>query len=186
MKKGAPCAAGAINDLFVEKEEIVGIVVILFADHVDESGPTVTNANHLITFAERAKCDAADGWIETGNVATSSENADHASLGVDVSHNSRIALSWDAEQEIILFGRAFRKSEGGICLSSIILSPLNSNVKMSPYETGDIHVESEGTATRGCNFPLCEGGPGVCQSRRTARSIAATGATPQSALSARR
>src|SRR3989454_11651706 len=49
---------------------------------------------------------------------------------------------------------------------------------MSPYETGDIHVESEGTATRGCNFPLCEGGPGVCQSRRTARSIAATGATP--------
>src|SRR2546427_3801537 len=75
---------------------------------------------------------------------------------------------------------------GDTCLSSIILSPLNSNVKMSPYETGDIHVESEGTATRGCNFPLCEGGPGVCQSRRTARSIAATGATPQSALSARR
>src|SRR5258707_1382970 len=30
---------------------------------------------------------------------------------------------------------------------------------MSPYETGDIHVESEGTATRGCNFPLCEGEP---------------------------
>src|SRR6266851_176911 len=26
------------------------------------------------------------------------------------------------------------------CLSSIILSPLNGNVKMSPYETGDIHV----------------------------------------------
>jgi hypothetical protein len=32
------------------------------------------------------------------------------------------------------------------CLSSIILSPLNGNVKMSPHETGDIHVESEGTA----------------------------------------
>ncbi len=29
------------------------------------------------------------------------------------------------------------------CLSSIILSPLNGNVKMSPYEIGDIHVESE-------------------------------------------
>src|ERR1700693_3100149 len=32
------------------------------------------------------------------------------------------------------------------CLSSIILSPPNSNVKLSPHETGDIHVESEGTA----------------------------------------
>ena len=32
------------------------------------------------------------------------------------------------------------------CLSSIILSPRNGNVKMSPHETGDIHVESEGTA----------------------------------------
>jgi hypothetical protein len=32
------------------------------------------------------------------------------------------------------------------CLSSIILSPGNGNVKMSPHETGDIHVESEGTA----------------------------------------
>src|SRR5882724_11736838 len=32
------------------------------------------------------------------------------------------------------------------CLSSIILSPLNGNVKMSPHATGDIHVESEGTA----------------------------------------
>ena len=32
-----------------------------------------------------------------------------------------------------------------LCLSSIILSPLNSNVKMSPYETGDLHVESERT-----------------------------------------
>src|SRR2546422_1846715 len=92
----------------------------------------------------------------------------------------------------LLKGREYQKTAARCrvspetCLSSIILSPLNSNVKMSPYETGDIHVESEGTATRGCNFPLCEGGPGVCQSRRTARSIAATGATPQSALSARR
>jgi len=31
------------------------------------------------------------------------------------------------------------------CLSSIILSPLNGNVKMSPYETGDIHVASRVT-----------------------------------------
>ena len=30
----------------------------------------------------------------------------------------------------------------------MILSPPNSNVKMSPHETGDIHVEAEGTGYR--------------------------------------
>ena len=41
------------------------------------------------------------------------------------------------------------------CFSSIILSPLNSNVKMSPHETGDHHVESAGIATSGCYFTMC-------------------------------
>src|SRR5262249_54851367 len=33
------------------------------------------------------------------------------------------------------------------CLSSIILSPLDGNVKMSPHEPGDIHVDPEGIET---------------------------------------
>src|SRR5208283_3012871 len=53
------------------------------------------------------------------------------------------------------------------CLSTIILSPLNGNVKMSPYETGDIHVESEGTAASERNYCLRQGRHGVCQRRRT-------------------
>src|SRR5579863_1974827 len=53
------------------------------------------------------------------------------------------------------------------CLSSIILSPLNGNVKMSPYETGDIHVESEGIAASERNQRMHQGRYGVCQSRRT-------------------
>src|SRR5260370_6854008 len=53
------------------------------------------------------------------------------------------------------------------CLSSIILSPLNGNVKMSPYETGDIHVESEGTAKSERHQRMHQGRYGVCQSRRT-------------------
>src|SRR5580704_7686271 len=53
------------------------------------------------------------------------------------------------------------------CLSSIILSPLNSNVKMSPHETGDIHVESEGTAASERDQRMYQGRHGVCQSRRT-------------------
>ena len=63
------------------------------------------------------------------------------------------------------------------------MSPLNGNVKMSPH--GDIHVESEGTATSGCHRPIGEGEPGVCQSRGAARSVASADQTPQSALSAR-
>src|ERR1035441_8042765 len=43
------------------------------------------------------------------------------------------------------------------CFSSIILSPPNGNVKMSPHERKDIRVESEGTATSERNFQLLEG-----------------------------
>src|SRR5260370_11649097 len=55
----------------------------------------------------------------------------------------------------------------GRCLSSIILSPLNGNVKMSPYETGDISVEPEGTSASDRNQLMHQGRYGVCQSRRT-------------------
>src|ERR1700694_5864004 len=54
----------------------------------------------------------------------------------------------------------------GWCLSSIILSPLNGNVKMSPYEQGNICIEPERAATSGGYFQMREGGVGVCQSRR--------------------
>src|SRR5260221_13985497 len=45
------------------------------------------------------------------------------------------------------------------CLSSIILSPLNCYVKMSPYETGDICIEPERIATSGGDFILPGWGP---------------------------
>src|SRR6267154_914942 len=75
---------------------------------------------------------------------------------------------------------------GGICLSSIILSPLNGYVKMSPYETGDICIEPERIATSGGDFILREGGPGVCQSRLTAQPNASTCQTTQISVTARR
>src|ERR1700680_1745703 len=53
------------------------------------------------------------------------------------------------------------------CLSSIILSPLNGYVKMSPYEQGDICIEPERATTRGSYLQMREGRIGVCQSRRT-------------------
>src|ERR1019366_4930105 len=54
-----------------------------------------------------------------------------------------------------------------LCLSSIILSPLNGYVKMSPYETGDICIEPERIATSGGDFILREGEPGVSQTPPT-------------------
>src|ERR1700675_4891138 len=72
-----------------------------------------------------------------------------------------------------------------LCLSSIILSPLNGNVKMSPHETGDIHVESEGTATSDRHFAMRAREPDMRQSRGAARPIAPACQTAQSALSAR-
>ena len=44
---------------------------------------------------------------------------------------------------------------------------LNGDVKMSPHETGDIHVESEGTAASERDQRMHQGRYGVCQSRRT-------------------
>src|SRR4029077_20821823 len=87
MQESATGAAGAIDNLFIQEKEIVGIVVILLADHVRETGPTVTNADDLVAFADGAKSNRADGRIETGNVAASRENADDTFLGADVSHD---------------------------------------------------------------------------------------------------
>jgi hypothetical protein len=113
VEKSAAGAAGAINGLFVEKKEIVGIVVILLADHIHESGPAVANADDLITLAKRAESDATDGGVETRNVAASGEDADDTFLGVDICHDSRIALSRGVEREIISLGGVFRKRRTG-------------------------------------------------------------------------
>src|SRR4029077_16386774 len=53
------------------------------------------------------------------------------------------------------------------CLGPIILSPLNSPVKMSPHEQGDLRREPERVTTSGGSCCLPEGRDGVCQSRPT-------------------
>src|SRR5216683_7593943 len=73
-----------------------------------------------------------------------------------------------------------------MCLSSIILSPLNGNVKMSPYEQGDICIEPERATTSGGDFQMREGGVGVCQGRRTPVSERAPNQTLEEAFARRR
>src|SRR5258705_794376 len=88
MEEGAARASSAIDDFFGEDLKIFRIVVGLVAHHFDQSAPSVAEADHLVTFAKRAESDAADGGVESGNVAAAGENSDDALLGVDVCHVS--------------------------------------------------------------------------------------------------
>src|ERR1035441_10507818 len=96
----------------------------------------------------------------------------------------RVVAGSDASRTC--YGASTDKSMRPKCLSSIIMSPLNGYVKMSPYETGDICIEPERIATSGCDFILREGGPDVCQSRLTAQPNASTCQTAQIPVTARR
>src|SRR5215472_14148442 len=66
MKKGAAGASRTIDGFFVEQKEIVGVVVVLLADHIHQAGPAVTNADDLIAFAQSAQSNGADGGVEAG------------------------------------------------------------------------------------------------------------------------
>src|SRR5579859_3111363 len=89
MKKSAAGAARAIYSFFVEKEEVVGVVVVLLADHIHQAGPAVANADDLIAFAQGAQRDRADCGIEAGNITASGQYADDPFPGLDVCHVSR-------------------------------------------------------------------------------------------------
>ncbi len=90
---------------------------------------------------------------------------------VDAATGEKSELTPRTGSEKVAYANArFSKDGKGIyftCLSSIILSPPNGNVKMSPYETGDISVEPEGTAPSERDQRMHQGRHGVCQSRRT-------------------
>src|SRR6202050_959826 len=86
MQEASAGAPGAIDEFFVENHKIVGVVVVLLADHVNEAGPAVTDADDLIAFANGAKRDAADRGIEPGNVTTAGEYADDTFLRVYAYH----------------------------------------------------------------------------------------------------
>src|SRR5665213_2132691 len=118
-------------------------------------------------------------------------------LRAEVNNNSRRAgPAWRQIQNACSCARAFQeqtlqstparvKRVFGGCLSSIILSPPNGNVKMSPYETGDIHVESERVAKSGRNQRVHQGRLDMCQSGGAARSYASAHQASQSPVSAR-
>ena len=86
MEKSPAGAPRAVDDFFREQLKIVGIVMTLVANHVDEPGPAAAKADDLVTFTQSAEGDCADGGIEAGNVAAPGEDADDPFLGLDGCH----------------------------------------------------------------------------------------------------
>src|SRR5229473_3538377 len=95
-------------------------------------------------------------------------------------------ISQNYPRSIVPYGYVRSRNTFERCLSSIILSPLNGNVKMSPYEQGDICIEPERATTSGGDFQMREGGVGVCQGRRTPVSERAPNQTLEEAFARRR
>ncbi len=75
VEESAAGAAGAVDDIFGEQLEVIGVVGILVADDVDEAAPAAAQADDLVAFADRADGDGADGGIEAGDVASAGENS---------------------------------------------------------------------------------------------------------------
>src|SRR5277367_3327672 len=96
MQKGAPGAARAFHHFLCENLKIVGIVVVLFADHFHDTRPAAPQADHLVALLQRAASYSANCRVQPGNVPSPSKNSDHALFGVDVSH-SRFA-SWESRE----------------------------------------------------------------------------------------
>src|SRR5580693_7510749 len=88
MQESAAGACRAVNNFLRHHQEIVGIVVVLFADHLDKAGPAMAETDDLIALMKCARGDAANRGIETGDVAAARKNTDDAFFGVDVCHDA--------------------------------------------------------------------------------------------------
>ena len=63
MQEGPAGTACPIDELFGEGLEIVVIVVVLFADDVDQARPSAPQADHLVALAQRPHGDRTDGRV---------------------------------------------------------------------------------------------------------------------------
>jgi hypothetical protein len=75
MEKGAAGAASAIDGRFVENLHILAVVRCVVRDVVDKSTPSTPNPNDPVSIAQRADGDCSYCGIETGDVATTSQNS---------------------------------------------------------------------------------------------------------------
>src|ERR1700686_4873964 len=87
MQKRSAGAARTVHQFFGQHLEIFGIVVIVIADHLHQTGPSTSKADNLVTFAQGPEGYAANRGIQPGYVASAGKNPNDTSPGVDVGHN---------------------------------------------------------------------------------------------------
>ncbi len=73
-------AACAVDQIFRQRLKVLAVVVIFFANDVDQPGPPPANANHLAALAHCADGYGADSRVQARNVAAASENSDYTFL----------------------------------------------------------------------------------------------------------
>src|SRR5580698_483476 len=88
VQKGATCPTGTVDDLLGQGLKVVAIVVVFFADHIDQTCPAPAQADNLTTLADRAQGNGTDCRIQTGYVAPSGEDSDHSLFLVHIRHFS--------------------------------------------------------------------------------------------------
>src|SRR5207237_10922800 len=72
---GAP---GAVDGGVREGLDVLAVVGFRVAHVVDEPAPPAPDTHDLVSVAQRANRDRADGGVQTGNVAAAGQNRDRA------------------------------------------------------------------------------------------------------------
>ena len=82
-----------IDELFGEGLEVVAIVVIFFADDVDQARPSAPQADHPVALPQRPDSDRTDRRVQPRHVTTACEDSDYAFCCIDVGHATSFSLS---------------------------------------------------------------------------------------------
>ena len=90
VEEGSAGAPGAIHQVFRQVLEVVAVVIVLVADHVDQARPSAAQADDLIVFADRPYGDRPDCRVQSRYIAAAGENANHASLTATACHDDPV------------------------------------------------------------------------------------------------
>src|ERR1035441_2777171 len=77
VQEGSTGAAGPVKAFLRQYLKVVPVVIILIAHQSDESCPSTTQADHLVSFSKRPDSHRTDCGVQAGYVPTSGQNSDH-------------------------------------------------------------------------------------------------------------
>src|SRR6266496_2777296 len=78
MEECASCAASLVNGLLSQYLVVVAVIRVLLPDHINESRPTASNADDLISLARCAYGDGSNRRVEPWDITATCQNADYA------------------------------------------------------------------------------------------------------------